>query len=697
MEAYGLRLPTPATPLAAPPRPVSVGGVLTMRSQASVLDEQARRATEQAAQDTQSQPVIQSLANHIRNFWTRARQAKEQIEPRMLEAVMSRRGEYPPDKLAELKAQNSSTIYMMLYSTKCRQAGSLLRDILLGSGTEKPWSITPTPSPDLPMAEVERIAQGVAQEVFEAEQMGMMVSVDMIAQRLRDARSQLENRIQEEASVRAERMERKMEDQLVEGGMIRALDQFIDDLCTFKTACVKGPVVRRKPVLKWGPTGELIVADDLVFEWERVDPFMLYPAPWARGVNDAPLIERHKMSREQLVELIGVEGYSEAAIRRVLDDYGRGGLNDWLVIDSAKARAEGRPDVNATLNTGLIDALQYWGTVSGKLLREWGMSAAEVPDEAKEYQVECWLIGPHVIKAVLNADPLARRPYYIQSYEQVPGAFWGNSLYDLIRDCQDMCNAAARALVNNLGIASGPQVAVNVQRLPVGESITSMYPWKIWQTTSDPAGSTAKAIDFFQPNSNAQELMAVYEKFSIMADEYSGIPRYMTGTEGTPGAGRTASGLSMMIGNASKVIKQVISGIDTRILSPLLERLYYTNMRYGDDPDLKGDVRIVARGAMALTTKEAAQVRRNEFLAATANPVDLQIIGTEGRAELLRVAAKGLDINPDKVVPPVSVMRQRAVQQQLMQQSLTAPQQPAPGAGQELMNGAPTADHFQPA
>ena len=62
-----------------------------------------------------------------------------------------------------------------------------------------------------------------------------------------------------------------------------------------------------------------------------------------------------------------------------------------------------------------------------------------------------------------------------------------------------------------------------------------MYPWKIWQTTSDPMGSSAKAIDFFMPGNNSAELMAVFQKFSEMADEYSGIPRYMTGLAGGDG------------------------------------------------------------------------------------------------------------------------------------------------------------------
>jgi len=186
---------------------------------------------------------------------------------------------------------------------------------------------------------------------------------------------------------------------------------------------------------------------------------------------------------------------------------------------------------------GLIDALQFWGSVQGKLLIDWGIDPEEIEDPDLDYQVEAWLIGSWVIKAVINPDPLGRKPYFKTSYEEIPGAWMGNGVMDLVRDCQNVCNAAARALVSNMGIASGPQVYVNVDRLPDGEKITQMYPWKIWQVRSDPMGSTAPPVDFFQPASLAAELMGIYEKFSVLADEYSGVPRYMTGDSPTGGAG----------------------------------------------------------------------------------------------------------------------------------------------------------------
>jgi hypothetical protein len=648
---------------------------------AAVVDEQ-RNAMAQALAVQQSSSVITGLSGHVKKFWHSAVRAKLEVENHMIEALYCRRGEYTPQKRTQIEEQNQPAIYMMVGSSKMRQIDALLRDILIGSGTEKPWTIHPTPDPELPQDDVAQLVQGIQQEVTQLMMAGLNPTVDQIRERMRAARDELDARVREDAQIRAERMEAKMEDQLVEGNFLQGLDQFISDISTFKTAFIKGPVVRKKPQLNWGPNDELIVSDELVLEWERVDPFMMYPAAWARTINDGPLIERHKLTREDLNALIGVDGYSEPAIRGVLQQYGDSGFHQWLSIDSQKVVAEGKTQMTSAVNTtDLIDALQYWGSASGKMLLDWGMDPTQVPDPEKEYQIEAWIIGDFVIKAVLNADPLARRPYYAYSFQPIPGSVWGNSPYDLMKDCQDMCNAAARAMAANLGIASGPQVAIISDRLPAGEDVTEMYPWKIWQFTTDPMGSTAEPIKFFQPESNVQALMSVYGQFSQLADEYTGIPRYMSGfMEGSGGAGRTASGMSMMIGNASKIIKQVLGGLDVHVFTPLLERLYYYNMRYGDDPDLKGDVKIVARGALSLQTKEAAQQARAQFLQTTANPIDMQIIGVEGRAEVLRETVKSLDMaNIDKVVPPPIVLQQRIAQQQQQQAMQAMAQMQAQG------------------
>lgn len=690
--------------------PVPAANVSTFGVMGRVLSPEQSRPQPTPSSVDNPPAHVDALAGHVTKCWHAARTAKIQnVEPRMLSAVRRRRGEYDPVKLAEIRKTGGSEIFMMLSSNKCRAASSWLRDTYSGAGADKPWHTRPTPVPEIPpdmMEEAMMEAKDSAQQYIMTT--GQQPSVAGMRQLMLRIRDRMMADIQAQAREGAERMEHHIEDQLVEGGFRQAFSAFLDDLTTFPTAILKGPVIRRKPQLAWVQEGEgwtAKVETKLVKEWERVDPFRFYPSPYSTTIEDGYTIEHHPMSRRALTELIGVEGYSEEAIRKVLDLHGRGGLRNWLTADTSKMAAEGRVDPSLTgVGDGdpRIDALEFKGNVSGKMLKEWGLDKAQVPDEAKEYDCEVWLIGHIVIKATLNADPLARKNYYAASYEMIPGMFWGNSVIDLISDCQDACNGAARALMNNMGLASGPQVAVNVQRMPAGEAITSIYPWKIWQFESDPFGSTAPPIEFFQPATNAQELMTVYEKFSVLADEFSGIPRYMTGDASVSGAGRTASGMSMLMSNAGKTIKQVISNIDTHVIEPALYRLHYLNMLDPEiDPALKsGDLRVEAEGARSLVAKEQTQMRRNEFLQIALNsPVAQQVIGMDGAAALLREGAKGLDMATDQIVPSIETLRQRWLAQ--AQQQGAQPPQPgqaeAPGSGQQLMDGAPVANNFAPA
>lgn len=684
---------------AATPVSYNAGGFLPASPLSTLLEEEKR-----AVVDKQNEPLVIGLVQHIRKCWTSASDAKRStVEERMFTALRTRRGEYDPQKLAQIRAMGGSEIFMNLTSVKCRAAASWLRDVLSATGqTERPWTIRPSPVPELPPQINERIVQTVGQQLTTAMQAGMMVTDEQLMQALQDVREEAKNAIMAEARTRSDRMADKMEDQLVEGGFIDALDQFLEDIVTFPAAVLKGPVVRKRKVMRWKQMQngfEPDVEETLKLEWERVSPFNIFPSPAAVGVNDGYLIEKHQLSREDLNALIGVDGYDDKSIREVLRTYGDGGLRDWTNNESTQAEATGQSTTHMAENDdGLIDALQFWGPVSGKMLREWGMSETEILDETQEYHVEAWLIGQFCIKAVLNYDPLCRRPYYKASYEEIPGSFWGNGITDLVVDTQQVVNATARAIVNNMGIASGPQVYVNVDRLAAGEDITQLSPWRIWQMTSNPVGTSEKPIDFFQPDSRIAELMGVFEKFNMLADEYSGLPKYMAG-DSAGGAGRTASGLSMLMSNAGKTIKQVVANIDIGVLTPLLVQLYDHNMRYAEDPELKGDVQIVARGASSLVNKENAQVRRNEFLQITANPIDMQIVGVEGRAAVLREAAKNLDMDPDKVVPTVSRLRQKLIQQAMMAQSQQGQgSQPAPsaGSGQQLADGSETTDNYGP-
>ena len=542
---------------------------------------------------------------------------------------------------------------MMLTEVKCRAAESWLRDIMLDQGMP-PWDLNPTTIPDLSPdvdMEIEEIFGNKVVELLQTQ--GKAPTVEEMAELREMLAQEYRFRLLQEAQNRADKMKHKIEDQFEQGGWAEAFNEFITDLVTFPAAFVKGPVVRRQRVLSYNKLqdGTTIVeaSERLGPEFERVDPFRIYPEPGIRHINDGYLFEHHHMSRMELADLIGVPAYDDDAIRKVLE-IGNG--QSWINED-VELQKEEQERLYYAYNspTEMFDALEFWGKVSGEMLREWGLTEEEVPDKAREYDANVWIVGNYVIKAVLNYDPLGEKPYAKTSFIKQPGAFWGKGIPEIIEDLQNICNAAARSLVNNMAIASGPQIEVNLERIPPNEDITQLHPWKIWQTMNDPLGSSAPAVRFSQPDSRANELVGVYDRFAKMADDHSGIPSYMYGDLNVQGAGRTASGLSMLMGSAGKGIRQVVMHIDTDIIHSLVKRQFIYNMRYDTDESIKGDVEIVPRGAINLAVKETVNVRRVEFLNATANPIDMEIIGTNGRAAILREVAKGLQMPVDDIVP----------------------------------------------
>lgn len=652
------------------------------------LDKEEQARIDRDMESRQQNPVILGLTDYVRSCWGAAKLAKKPIEDIMLRAMRQRNGEYEPSKLSAIRAQGGSEVYMMLTEVKCRGAESWLRDILLDQGTP-PWDLQPTPKPDLPPDAQKTIDDIFAKRVLDTLQQTGQAPTREEMEELREMVGQdYRFRVFQEAQNRADRMKLTISDQFAQGGWGDAFNEFISDLVTFPAAFLKGPIVRRQRVLsyKQGPNGNVIVEAEerLGPEYERVDPFRIYPEPGITHIQDGYLFEHHQMPRHQLSELLGVPGYDDDAIRKVLRE---GNSTSWVSPDSEMVKEQlERKFYTYDSPVDSYDVLEFWGKVSGEHLREWGLTNEEVPDPAKEYDANVWIAGNYVIKAVLNYDPLGEKPYSKTCFIKSPGSFWGRGIPEIIEDVQGVCNAAARALVNNMGLASGPQVEVNLERIPPNEDITAMHPWKIWQVTNDPLGSSAPAVRFDQPDSRANELMGVYDRFSRLADDHSGIPSYVYGDLDVQGAGRTASGLSMLMGSAGKGIRQVVMHIDTDVIRPMVQRQFVYNMRYIDDPSIKGDVEVVAKGAVNLAVKETVNVRRVEFLNATANPIDMEIVGKDGRAAILREIAKGLQMPVDEVIPS----REKAAALSKQQAALSAQMsQQAEGGAALAPDGSP--------
>jgi len=674
-------------------------GLVQVKSNADMVAEEAKAAKEneelrKLKESSEQNYAHTELGSYIRKAWSLAKEAKVKVTEQMIKNRRQSDGEYEPDKLADIRQMGLSEVFMNITSTKNRSAIAWIKDILFQPG-QTPWDIEPTPIPKLSeeaemmamnifMDEASKLISGLLRSGNPTNPLELISMAQSLAPEFKKRFKKLELEV---ARERAAQMKLKIEDQFVEGHYYEALSDMIYNVVVLGTGFLKGPMLRKRKVRKLivDPKTlktEYTDGDEFIPEYDSRSPFDIFPGPGATGINDTYLIDRLSFTRTELQAMIGLPGFDEAAIRDVLEEYKQGGLREWTYDEAERLEVEGR-DLSTVHDWDKIDCLEFWGAVPGELLREWGMTEEEIPDE--DYNICAWMIGDPILKVALNPDPLGNKPFYKASFVEIPGRFWGMGLPETIADAQAVCNAVARAIVNNVGIGSGPQVELNVDRLAPGES-DQIWPWKVWRVTRDMMAG-GKAMEFYQPPNIAPSLIAVYNTFSKIADEHCGVPSYAHGDPMVGGAGNTASGLSMLMTQAARGIKAVIKTIDEKVIAPSAEAQYYFNYMIDEAQEYIGDVKIVAKGSASLLAKEQKALRLSEFARSTANPIDMQITGMEGRRYILKETAKSLDLEVDKVVPDMDTITPIPTPGMAPlpgPQTLDVAGNPAQGAGLEL-------------
>ncbi len=627
------------------------------------------------AGDLPTEQMASGLAAHVRTAWERAKLEKTKFNTQMIANLLQKRGEYDVGKLADIK-QLGSDLFMMITDVKCRTALAMLKEVYFQSG-EKPFSIEPTPLPKLsPQAEK------LAEVAFMSEmnkfmtQMAMqgqdpMVMQQVMMEALPKFKQQYKTIIMDISKEKSTMMEMKIEDQLFEGEFYKSLAECLADIVSLKAGFIKGPIYRKKKTLDISEgidgRGEVRVEDETIPTWDAPSPFDIFPMPGATGINNGGLFERLFYRRTDLQDMIGLPGFDEVAIRDILRTFTDRGWHEWTWNEQERIEAEGRESAQYYM-WDKIECLEYHDAVPGRLIIQW---AGKTDDEAKEqeilgklidpdfdYNVQTWLIDKWILAVRINDNPLGLKPYYKASYVEEKGSFWGRGLPETIPDAQSLANSAIRALQNNVGLASGPQIAFNKEDLAPDQDASRIWPWKIWKFIKGTFSSqTEPFMQFYQASMHASELITVYDKAAKIADEHCGIMGVAHGDPNVGGAGNTASGLSMFMGQQNRGIREVALVVDTNIISPVVTAIYYENYNLEDAVEYIGDVKIKAKGSSWLMLREQQALRLNDFLRATANPIDAPLMGLEGRKYGLKEAAKNLHLEADKLIPDQNEMK----------------------------------------
>ena len=662
---------------------------------------------EAAIKKPQEDEVVKKLAKHINKVWTQNQLDNKPVRLEMINTLRRVRGEYEPAKLAAIRAFKGSEVYLRSGENKARAAESWIKDIYRGD-SDVPWDIEPTAIPDLPDETFQQIQAETQPYAMQMEQQIMMSGLPVDPMQISElmdtyyaeALDKAKLAIVKEAKDKCKRAALEIRDQNQEGGWNDAFKEFLYYFIRLKSGIIKGPILTKRKKQVWQPDElggyTLETIDTLVNDVYCVSPFNFFPSKGMKRINDGDVIEIHELSKQSLSDLIGVPGYSETELRAVLDKYAKGDLKaKWFVIDDETTvkqvtkeknyqSATNPPTQNSTdMASDTIFAQEFYGTVGGNLLIEWGAEGDLDPNI--QYQANCWKIGDHVIKAVINPDSLGRKPYHVSSWAKNPEWIWGEGLLEFAAPIEDIINSIVRALQNNIAIASGPLVEIDKDRV---DDRSPLYPWRQILSTSMQMKNEGPAVNYYQPQMHSQELINTCQFFMKVLDEMT-VPAYAQGASQSGVTAGTATVFTQLLAAATRSVKAVVASIDDDIFTPYFQMCYDYNMKFGEDETIKGDARVVAKGVSGLLAKEQQAQRKVEYLQVIANPLFAQILGQKNIGAILAQIARSNDISlPDLERLDGDPSAEAQIQQMIMAQAGVDPMQ---ATGQIGAGGSPTA------
>ena len=618
-----------------------------------------------SGEEAQSAP-LQTLGSRLQSLFKEFDDARKPIENEWLKDLRQFNGEYEPDVLQRLK-NNRSKVFVGLTRTKVTSAYSRMVDLLFQRG-ERFFSSEPTPVPELDPAREAAIKKQALEEVMA---IGGQAFPDLIHERRKELRKAIQMEIDAEAAEAAEEMGTEIADQLLEAKAEQSMKESLMEACIFGGGAMKcgGTRIDRRKRYTQGPSGWTAIYEEVEKpDIQSATIFDSFPDPFATDMSECDrFFYRHRLPRTALRELGAQDGFDEDRINRIIDRRPSGTHSE------DELELERRKVAGFTSDYGFdqrYTVLEYWGTLSGAELVEAGVGCAEAEYEAMseeereekkrdakesgdpliileehaDYAANVWICDGEIIMARLSPIPDGVIPYKIFPYEKVPHQFWGVGVPRMMRDSQVTMNSAIRIFLDNLAISSGPMLEVNVDLLAAGEDPQDVYPWRVFlREGGDPS---ARAVNFYQANTNNAGLAGIIEMFRRFADETTSLPSYTHGQQ-TDALNETATGASMLMTAANVALKSTVKNIDDYLIEPMIEGLYAWNMERNPKPWIKGDFRVTARGSTALVQKELQSQRLMQFLQivsqsdALAQMTDLP--------NLLRDIAKSMDLNPDRL------------------------------------------------
>ena len=447
------------------------------------------------------------------------------------------------------------------------------------------------------------------------------------------------------AKETALKLEKLIHDQLLDNNAVNTLRHAIFESVLLGTGIVKGPLNYNKTVHQWTKDKVYMPYEKQVPKIEAVSCWDFFPDPAATSLSDSDyVIQRHKFTRSQMRDLKNMPFFDEEAIEDCISmggNYTTEYYEDIIQTYDKQSYGEG-------YTSDRYEVLEYWGIMDRAFLEEIGTDIPEDLSHLDELQVNVWVGNANVLRVAINPFTPQRIPYQALPYEINPYQMFGVGVPENMEDAQLLMNGHVRMAIDNLALAGNLVFDVDEASLVPGQNM-DIFPGKIFRRQSGVTGTAINGLKF--PNT-APENLQMYMQARQLADEETGIPSVMHGQTGVSGTGRTAAGLSMLMGGANLSIKTVMKNIDDYLLKPLGEAMFQWNMQFNtNNPEIVGDLEIKPRGVASVMQKEVRSQRLTSLLQTVANPMLAPFIKIPN---LIRELAIAQDIDPETLVNDIN-------------------------------------------
>lgn len=581
------------------------------------------------------------------NKFTQYKKDRKPLEEQWMKNLRQFRGIYDPE-IESVLAKDRSRAYPKITRQKVVNMITRLMEMLFPQ-SEKNYGISPTPLPDLAVADLQKIL-----DTIPPNQDGSPLDI-----------TQVQAKVMELAKVRCDAMSVTIDDQLSELDYIALARKVIGSGVLYGAGIAKGPLVKTKKQnqITFDQTQKKYIATEV----ERLFPYYDFMLVWSyypdlsakTRVQQDDFFERHVMSREQVRNLADRSDFMGDRVKEWLVNNPAGNFKEewWETL----LRTHGDKSNQSDITGRKYEGAEFWGFVSGHELRAAGITIEEA-QLAEQFEASVFMLGNVIVKCVVNPYKKKRRPDHVFVFEDDDISLMGSGLPPVVRDSQMAICEAARMALDNASVVCGPILEGNVSLLVPGQDL-SLHSYKIfWREDEDRAGTPA--IREVKIESHITELTALIELFNGFADTETGQMPISQGdvSGGGSEALRNNGNASMLMGAASLPIRDTVRNYDL-FTESFISSLVDWNMQFNPDPSIKGDFVTLARGSTSLIAKEVRALALDNFKLSL-TPDEVLYIKT---GMLLKERAKARDIPMDIFEEPDIVKEKQQAQSAIAQ------------------------------